>query len=83
MGQLMNQRDHCTKCKKTITENRTGLCADCRSIKCVNCGESYTPASERNRFKKTCYKCKKVTRKGSKYLNTLGADMCDAAIYGG
>lgn len=72
----------CLKCTKMITENRTGLCAACRSIKCKLCGSNYTPASSKNLRKMVCYNCIKPSNKANRHFVGLGDEMTDVVIYG-
>lgn len=76
----MQETMKCLKCKKTITENRTGYCVPCRSIKCLKCGVLYTPVAERNKLAKVCLKCKRNQRRTKEGVG-ISADMRDA-IYG-
>lgn len=34
----MSEKVKCKKCSQLMCDNRSGLCKECRKIKCVKCG---------------------------------------------
>jgi predicted Zn-ribbon and HTH transcriptional regulator len=53
-------QDYCMRCNQLSSINRTGLCTKCRTIKCKDCGHTWTPNSNTTT---RCGKCRGLKKR--------------------